>query len=1069
MVTNSPRYSARELCDLLELHRPTAEQEAIIEAPLEGVYRVVAGAGSGKTETMALRVVWLVANGQVAPHEILGLTFTRKAAAELGSRIARRIRQLPDRGDVDIDVFQMPQVSTYNAFASRLFQDYAVYLGVDGDQDVAGAAAAWSLARRVVSSSDHPALPTLDRSLDQVTTLTWQLSNALSENAVDTDALTSFAHDFARVRELPAGGRGSYPDVDKAAEAVELLPVLVDLVEEFRRAKKTRGLVEYSDQVRLGLEVTQAAPEVVEALRARHRVVLLDEYQDTSVLQTKLLATLFADHPVMSVGDPLQAIYGWRGASAANLHDFARDFAHEVSATTFGLQTSWRNPTRILEAANALCEPLRGPDRNEVGQLTAPDDADTGELDVIYTDTLDQEADALAKWFATRLDGVDSDQAPSAALLLRERKHQHVFARALERAGIPVHILGIGGLLSDALVADLIAGLAVVHRPHANGELVRILTSGRFRLGVADLFALAERARWLGLRDRFGGGLDDSLDEALREQALGRPRASLLEALEYLARKDDDHGHWAEFSDAGRVALREVDAFITAQRRVAHETISDQVSHWERLLGLDIEWMAHPAHERYREAREAFFDAIAQYQALADEAGPAGFLDWLEQAEWRDSLQPQSAPPEPGCVQILTIHGAKGLEWDLVAVGQMTDGGLPGTPNEGYRGWLRAGTLPYAFRGDREFLPELVWTCCETRKELVDRIAQFREDIRVHHNREERRLAYVAMTRAKKQLLLTGSFFAHTTQAADPSEFLRELDDRNLIDALPPLPGIESAPEPGDEDVMVWPADPLGSRRGAIEAAAASLREALESNQPVSESVAAHIDAVIADEQLRTTPAPVEWPIRLPASQFDRWVFEPEAMLAQRAQPRPPTMGLAQQRGKPISLLGGVLFSRLHRGRVLGDVDVDGGDDQWTDQDVASWQSAFEASEFASLTPLALEREIHLPLAGHLVICKIDAVFDTDGRVVIVDWKTGRMPSGDDEVARKSLQLALYRLAWSEWAGTPLDSVDAVFWFSAANQTIHPPSLPGRVELEQMVIQAKQRSGSAQPGGEFGA
>ena len=1056
MVTEY-RYSAAELCDLLGVHPPTEQQRAIIEAPLEGVYRVVAGAGSGKTETMALRVVWLVANKLVAPHEVLGLTFTRKAAAELGGRIAERIRQLPADADDDHDVFQLPQVSTYNAFASRLFQDYAVYLGVDGDQEVAGGAAAWSLARRVVAGSDHPRLPELDRSLDQLTNYTWQLSQAISEHAVDVDQVGAFVEQFQLLRDLPPGGRGGYPKVDEAADAVALLPVLIDLVDQFREAKAERGMVEYSDQVRLGLEVARSAPEVIRELRSRHKVVLLDEYQDTSVLQTQLLATLFADHPVMSVGDPLQAIYGWRGASAANLDDFPRDFAQEWSATTFGLQISWRNPTRVLEAANRLCEPLRADSGESVGVLEPADHAPDGVVDAVYLDTLDQEADAVADWFAERLEAAD-DSPPSAALLLRERKHQQVYARALERRGIPVHILGIGGLLADPVVADLIAGLAVVHRRFANGELVRLLTSGRFRLGVADLFALAERARWLGLRDSGGGALDSSLDEAMRDGALGVPRVPLIDALDYLASKPDDHGHWQEFSEPARAQLREAAELIARQRRLGHEGIADQVVAWERATGLDIEWMSHPHAQRYRDAREAFFDAISQYQSVADEAGARGFLDWLEQAEWRDSLQPQSAPAEPGCVQILTIHGAKGLEWDLVAVGGLREGGLPGSPNEGYRGWLRAGVLPYHFRGDREFLPQLSWQGAETRKEVSDFIDEFRDKVRAHYEKEERRLAYVALTRSKSDLLVSGSFFTGTPTAKAPSVFLAELAESSVIPELPSQPTIEEAPEPGADDTLVWPGDPLGERRDAVEQAAQSVAAAIERGvQAAPAELVQSIDRLVDEENSRLAPARASWPVRIPASQFDRWIHEPDQMLQARLQPRPPTTGLAQQRGNQFHAWVESYFQGSEHG-LLGDVDIDGDEVDPVDQDVESWKSAFEASEFSGLTPVALEREIHLPLAGHLIICKIDAVFERDGRIQIVDWKTGKMPTAPAELERKALQLALYRLAWAEWSGLDITTIDAVFWFSAADSVVDPGELPGRSQLEALIRRAKESS-----------
>ena len=168
-------------------------------------------------------------------------------------------------------------------------------------------------------------------------------------------------------------------------------------------------------------------------------------------------------------------------------------------------------------------------------------------------------------------------------------------------------------------------------------------------------------------------------------------------------------------------------------------------------------------------------------------------------------------------------------------------------------------------------------------------------------------------------------------------------------------------------------------------------------------------------------------------------------------------MGLAQQRGNQFHSWVESYFYHAGGG-LLVPVDIDGETPEPVDQDVETWREAFEASEFATLTPVALEREIHLPLAGHLIICKIDAVFERDGRIQIVDWKTGKMPETPEELARKSLQLALYRLAWAEWSDENIDRVDAVFWFSGANRVVAPETLPGRLELEGLIEQAKSRS-----------
>ncbi|OUV16388.1 MAG: hypothetical protein CBC58_04180 [Cellulomonadaceae bacterium TMED98] len=238
-------------------------------------------------------------------------------------------------------------------------------------------------------------------------------------------------------------------------------------------------------------------------------------------------------------------------------------------------------------------------------------------------------------------------------------------------------------------------------------------------------------------------------------------------------------------------------------------------------------------------------------------------------------------------------------------------------------------------------------------------------------------------------------------------------------------------------------------------------RTMLTAAPAVSENVPpelrAMIDAVIERDLARQQPVVPQWPVRIPASQFDRWVYEPEEMLQGQVQPRPPTTGLSQQRGNQFHAWVEQYFAESHGG-VFGDVDLD--DDQWQapDLEVEKWKESFELSEFATLVPEALEREIHLPVGEHIVICKIDAVFIREGRVVIVDWKTGRAPDTPDELQRKSLQLALYREAWASWSGTSADDIDAVFWFSQEARVVAPPSLASADQLRELLEQAKARS-----------
>ncbi|WKK70948.1 ATP-dependent helicase [Rathayibacter oskolensis] len=399
---------ALTIAERLNLRPPTAEQRAVIEAPLEPAL-VVAGAGSGKTETMANRVLWLLANGLAAPSDVLGLTFTRKAAAELGERIGRRIDQLGAAGLLPLapgqsepDPFEAATVSTYNAFANTIFRDNAALIGREGDATVLSEASAWHLARGVVADTVDPRILEVEASLDRLTDLVVSLAHDLADNLADPVAVAAFAEDFLRLGELPRGssGSGMYRELERALQAVGALPILTALAERFQEAKADRGFVEFSDQVALALRITERVPRIVDEHRARYRVVLLDEYQDTSVLQTRLLARLFAEQGVMAVGDPHQSIYGWRGASAEGLGRFAVDFG---SAHRFSLSTSWRNGHGVLAAANAIVAPLAVGSAVPVDRLAAGPGASGHPVELTFPETIDEEADDVARWFAGRL------------------------------------------------------------------------------------------------------------------------------------------------------------------------------------------------------------------------------------------------------------------------------------------------------------------------------------------------------------------------------------------------------------------------------------------------------------------------------------------------------------------------------------------------------------------------------------------------------------------------------------------------------------------------------------------
>jgi len=513
-----------------------------------------------------------------------------------------------------------------------------------------------------------------------------------------------------------------------------------------------------------------------------------------------------------------------------------------------------------------------------------------------------------------------------------------------------------------------------------------------------------------------------------------------------------------QFSDEAVVRLREAGRLFARLRSRSSIDVLDLVTVVEQELALDIETAANETRTNSRATMDAFFDALNGYLAVSEVSGLAGFLSWLRESEWRDGLAPRPEEPEPGTVQLLTVHGSKGLEWDHVVVPRMVDGELPARPNEGTGGWLGFGMLPYEFRGDAAELPEFDWRGAQSRKEVKDERAAFSERVASHHEREERRLAYVAVTRARHSLLLTGSFWATQAKPRTPSRFLAPLAERGLIRPLPAASTLEENPAGTAGETFAWPADPLGGRRSAVEAAAELVRSA----GPGAEARwADDVEILLAERRRALATAPLDLPSRVPASRFKDFVSDPAEVAAGLLRPMPERPYRATRLGTLFhawvearaGVDGGIQEIDALRLERDDDESADGygpGDSELARVEaerLAQLQATFERSPWADLQPIDVEREIHLPFDGRLVICKIDAVYQRDGRIEIVDWKTGKPPQDADDLDRKQLQLALYRLAYARWRGIDPDLIDAAFYFVADDRIIRPAHVANEDEL----------------------
>ncbi|WP_425498953.1 UvrD-helicase domain-containing protein [Oerskovia flava] len=1113
------RWSAVEIAEMLGRPRPTDEQVRVVEAPLEPLL-VVAGAGSGKTETMAARVVWLIANGLVAPESVLGLTFTRKAAGELAERVRSRLVQLAraqGRPSSGLQLLDRPAISTYNSYAASLVRDHALRLGVEPGARLLSEASQWQLAAEVVETWADD-LGT-DAAFSTVVGAVLELSGALSDHLLDPrEARARLGEMIEQIAATPFGGKRTehLAEVRKLLGSLGERHRLLDVVETYRARKRAADSLDFGDQVAIAARLATEVPAVGRAERSRYAVVLLDEYQDTSTAQVELLSALFGGgHPVTAVGDPNQSIYGWRGASASGLARFPERFVRSdgARAGVRYLSTSWRNDVRVLEAANVTARPLReGSARVEVPPLDVRPGAGPGAVHGVYAATLEEEAAAVADFVAARWrPRTASQDRVTAAVLCRARSQFLAMEVALRGRGLPVEVVGLGGLLSTPEVVDLVALLEAAHDPSRGDSLMRILTGPRLNLGAADLHALASRAADLAARDRPERGRGPR-EAAAPDPAVGEPETgdapvvegdvvdhrSIVDALDDLPPAGRATRDGRTLTPAAHTRLTALSRVLRDLRGQTYLSLPELVVQAERALGLDIEVSAVATLDRLldgptvgsgdrgRAHLDAFRDVAATFAQSADAPTLGAFLAWLATAGSQErGLELPVHEPDPDAVQIITVHAAKGLEWDVVAVPGMVDGVFPGTAvgenGPTSSGWLTGlGTLPYPLRGDADDLPELLYRAAQDSKDLDERRKEFRRACGEHQVDEERRLAYVAFTRARSELLLAGSWWRDATTPRAPSPFLRELVVAGLLDdadwaGAPDKDG--GNPREALAAEVTWPVEARGApetARDVLGAAAERVRRAVrdhagfDDQEPREAAVLqdAHgtdlhalAQVLLAERSRRARRGgEIAFPAHVSASGMVRLAADRDAFALHLRRPVPSQPTAHARRGTQFHLWA----ERYFRAASLLDVeDLTGAedDDLPADVDLDVLQATFLASEWAAMTPIAVEVDIETPVAGVMFRSRMDAVFPelpehaggASDAVVVVDWKTGRAPTDPEARRTREVQLAVYRLAWSRWSGLPLEKVNAAFYYVSSDETVRPDRLLDADELAALI------------------
>ena len=1034
---NSMSNQKRSALDIANVtgRTPTDEQIKIIESALEPAV-VIAGAGSGKTETMAARVLWLVANGYAKPEEILGLTFTRKAASELKKRIKDRLKQLRKAGLIEKNLSIEVPVMTYHSYAGNILREYGLRLGIDTDSELIGEAVVWQQAAKVLRNWDDEEFE-YEGAFKTLVSDLLGLTKSAMEHGVSEDAIISETEKvLERIADIP-----SDKDVDKVKLVLKQRIKLLEISRKLREERVASGQLSFDDQMFYAAKIAQEVQKVGELERAKYRVVLLDEYQDTSQSQVRMLSALYSGHPIMAVGDPYQAIYGWRGAAIGTIKHFHQSFNSFDSpisakkggkAAEYELSTTFRNDVSILELANRIGKVVGNQIELAVKELQPSKKAGPGIVVRDIYENVELEAAGIAERFAKLWETKGADE--SFAVLVRNRKQITEIEKALRNLDLPVEVLGIGGLMQVPEVTDVFTMLKILVDAEAGSALMRHLTSPRLAIGVQDIAALG---RFKRKRDSQSNG-DSDLISAMATQVLETAEAddgaagSLIEALDEIQSADR-----SQFSEIGFRRLVEFSNDLRKLRSRANGSLLDLIYEIEEYLGLSVELLVRDGGSNGRRHLDRFNEEAAKFSS--SNGSITDFVRWLDATiDHERGLESGAPEVHSDVIQLLTIHMSKGAEWDHVAIPGIVEKQFPKAYPQSTISWLHnEAEIPFALRGDGAEFPDLDLSQLKDAKSAANEFKEFKDSCAAFRLEEEWRLAYVAITRAKHTLHCTMSYWDSRTNIDKASDVFKIVCDylglgSDLDSAAVP----QSNPLLEREVSELWP---LPNSRLTKLLSAAKIYDEVDAK--VLDSDAA---LLIKQIENRRTGSDIYLPPRLSVSTLIALKEDPEALANAIRRPMPFLQDQYARRGTEFH---NWVESYLKAETLFDDDDLDYFDPIEEDRKLEDLKSKWLTSNWATKVPVQLEVPFETVLAGVLIRGRIDAVYKTESGFEVVDWKTGSKKLGESA----AIQLAMYRLAWAKIAGVDVSQVSACFHYVPTGEDDRRSDLLTEAQLVELL------------------
>ena len=934
----------------------------------DGPLMIVAGAGTGKTTVITRRIAWLIAQGKAQPEEILALTFTDKAATEMEERVDR----LLPIGYVELTI------ATFHAFCERVLRTYGMHIGLPQDFVIATDVDCWLMMRRNLARFELDYFKPRGNPTKFLRSLLQHFSRAKDEG-ITPEQYAQWVEDL--LAKKVGGGPEGLASLDAETKLdIKKWQELSRAFATYEQLLVDKSMLDFGGLMTYTLKLFAERPNVLNEYRERYKYIVVDEFQDTNSVQYQLVKLLAEPRRnITVVGDDDQAIYKFRGAALKNILSFRKDFNETVKVV---LTSNYRSGQSILEGAHRLIQhnnPHRLESTEGLSKVLRAHTDNSGFVRHVHCSTLDDEVELTVREIL-KLQRQGGLAWSDVCILVRANDAAEPFLEALERAGIPYRFMAMSGLYTQPLILDVLAYMRLARLTFDSPAAYRVLSHPRLGISEKDLAEVMLFVKRKGLPifeaiNRSTQAIGVSLDGRSRMLQIARILLDIQ-------------------SQAKRLPVTELFVYILKHTG---------------LLG-DISGLPEIEQQEAFRHLEGFLSRLKRFVSANDEKSLSAFLEEFE-AE-REAGEAGAIRPDtddgPDVVSVMTIHGAKGLEFQYVFVVNLIEQRFPSIS--------RSDALPLP--------PELVTGMSE----LDDHVA------------EERRLFYVAMTRAKTGLYLLSAEDYGGTRKRKVSRFVSEL-------------GFNSPVSSSDKRERILQSQP--------ELKASSQAKFTSPERISFSQVAAFTTCPLQYKYAHILKVPT---FGRPSLSFGKTMhntlqkFMEQILHRQTAE----QSSLFENRIATTSLIPPVtqLLDLFDQNFIDEWYNSHEEREAYREQGRESLRTFHAKIKLNTPNIFALEQGFTLKLGDVLVKGRIDRIDHTDdGGLEIIDYKTGQAKSKLEWDDKR--QLVLYALALEQGVN-PRPIRKLTYYYLTSNETVSfIPTDKDREKLTQQVIETMERIGSS--------